>query len=170
MRGELIRLRPVRQGDSDLLYSWINDRDLVHFNAPFKPVPEPEHLAWLDSILARRADLVFFVIEETTSDLPIGTCQLFNINWIHRHAELQIRIGNRAFHGAGYGTEAIRLLVDHGFNDLNLHRIFLHVFASNVRAINAYKKAGFVTEGCLRDGAYIDGAFVDVIVMGALKG
>jgi diamine N-acetyltransferase len=94
---------------------------------------------------------------------------LLNINWRHRSGELQIRIGDAASRGRGLGTEAVRLLCDFGFADLNLHRIYLHVFASNSRAIGAYEKAGFVREGLLRQAAYIDGQWVDVVLMGLIR-
>ncbi len=98
----------------------------------------------------------------------IGTCQLHAIDPIHRTAELQIRIAP-SHHGQGYGTEAVGLLLDHAFKDLNLHRVQLHVFATNARAIRVYEKAGFAREGVLLEAAYIDGKYVDVVVMGVLR-
>ena len=96
-------------------------------------------------------------------------CQLRSIDSEHRNAELQIRIGERAAWGRGYGTDAVRLLVRHAFDDLDLHRVHLHVFATNDRAVRAYEKAGFQPEGRLRDGALIDGGYVDVLVMATLR-
>lgn len=169
MQSERVRLRPLRKSDSGLLYEWINDRELVVLNSPFHPVSQSDHEMWFESISKRRPDLVFFVIEELTAASAIGTCQLHTIDCRHRHAELQIRIGHSANCGRGLGTEAVRLLCQFGFADLNLHRIYLHVFAGNTRAITAYEKAGFVREGLLRDAAFIDGQYQDVIVMGKLE-
>lgn len=163
-------LRPVRRDDKEPLYRWITNRELRILNAPYLPVGEGAHEKWFESVLAGRSDAVFFMIEEIESKQAIGSCQLFNINWIHRNAELQIRIGESAFHGKGYGSEAVRLLVDFGFKDLHLHRIYLHVFSSNTRAIKAYEKCGFTREGVLREVAYIDGGFVDVVIMAVLRG
>jgi methionyl-tRNA formyltransferase len=167
--SEHVRLRPLRKEDSGLLYEWITDRELVILNAPYYPVSETDHAAWIESMLAKRMDLVIFVIEELETGQAIGTCQLLNTNWRHRSAELQIRIGNKLFLSKGFGSEAVRLLCEFGFTDLNLHRIYLHVFANNIRAISAYKKCGFSQEGLLKEAAYIDGAWVDVIVMAQLK-
>ena len=121
-------LRPVRRDDKDALYRWITNRDLLLLNAPYLPVREGAHEKWFEFVLSGRNDTFFFMIEESETHKTIGSCQLFNINWIHRNAELQIRIGESAFHGKGYGSEAVRLLVDFGFKDLYLHRIYLHVF------------------------------------------
>ena len=170
MTSNKVRLRPLCYRDRDLLYQWITDRELFIFNASYHPISEAEHDAWIESMMSKRTDLVLFVIEENKSGKTIGTCQLRNINLRHRSAELQIRIGDRQFHGCGYGTEALKLLTRFGFADLNLHRIYLQVFSTNKRAIKAYSKCGFIKEGLLRDGAFIDGHWVDVVVMGLLRG
>lgn len=168
MHSEQVRLRPLRHADAPLLHEWITDRELVILNSAFHPVSEADHEAWVTSMMAKRPDLVIFVIEERSTAAAIGTCQLLDINWRHRSAELQIRIGDTACRGRGLGTEAVRLLCEFGFADLNLHRIYLHVFATNDRAIAAYVKAGFVREGLLRQAAHIDGQWVDVVPMGLI--
>ncbi|WP_280697080.1 GNAT family protein [Kitasatospora sp. GP82] len=68
----------------------------------------------------------------------------------------------------GLGTEALRLIVGYGFEQLGLHRISLGVFAFNPRAIHSYEKAGFVVEGVQRDALHYDGAWVDQVVMSIL--
>lgn len=165
MVADRVRLRPLRKEDSALLYEWITHRELVILNAPYYPVSEADHEAWIESMLTKRVDLVIFVIEELEGSQAIGTCQLLNINWLHRSAELQIRIGDAPYQGRGFGSEAVTLLSHFGFADLNLHRIYLHVFSTNTRAINAYKKCGFAQEGSLKEAAFIEGAWVDVAVM-----
>lgn len=162
-----ISLTPLAVDDLPLLFEWINDREQVLFNGPYKPVHWDQHKAWFESIQARK-DVVIFGIRLENRKL-IGSCQLHSINPIHQSAELQIRIGETEERGHGYGTEAVRLLLDFAFKDLNLHRVYLNVFANNVRAIRAYEKAGFSREGLLRGAAYIDGNYLDVIVMGILR-
>lgn len=164
-----VRLRPLRNEDSSLLYSWITNRELVVLNAPFHPVSEAEHAIWMKRMVEKRSDLVIFVIEDKETNQAIGTCQLLNIHPVHRNAELQIRIGGDFHRGKGIGPEAIRLLTCFGFDDLNLHRIYLHVFSSNKAALRAYQKCGFAIEGTLREAAHINGSWVDVIAMGLLK-
>lgn len=167
--GQKILLRPVKRDDSELLYKWINDKDLVHFNSPFKPVSEIQHDEWLGKVLDERNDLIIFVIAEKDTHKVIGSCQLFNINWIHRSAELQIRIGDPNYFGRGFGVEAVEILCKFGFTELNLNRIYLNVFESNTRAIRAYEKAGFKLEGVMQEAAHIDGQFVNIHIMALLR-
>lgn len=163
-----VRLRPVRQEDSSLLFEWINHRELVVLNSPFRLISKAEHEQWFDSLGARR-NLAFFMIEDVGSGLAIGSCQLINIHDVHRSAELQIRIGRLDFQNKGAGSEAVRLLIEHGFDTLKLHRIMLHVFSTNLRAIKAYEKCGFQLEGVLREAAFIDGQWLDVLVFGMIS-
>ncbi len=168
LRGERIMLAPLRDEDSRTLFGWINERGDVLLSAPYKPVHHADHVAWFDAIRSRD-DVVVFGIRRLEDDVLVGSCQLHGIDPRSRSAELQIRIGVPDARGQGLGSEALELLVRYGFEDLNLRRIFLHVFATNERALRAYLAAGFVEEGRLREAAYVDGEFVDVVVMARLR-
>lgn len=168
LKGSNVFLSPLQKEDSRQLYEWINDRELVLFNAPYKPVSERHHQAWFEAI-QQRNDVVIFGIRLLEEGKLIGSCQLHSINYVHRSAELQIRLGDTEQRGRGYGTEAVRLLMDFAFKDLNLQRVHLHVLSTNVVAIRVYEKVGFMREGLLRRAAYIDGQYADVVVMGILR-
>jgi diamine N-acetyltransferase len=161
-------LTPLYRSDARRLFAWINDREQVLFNAPFAPVHERQHLKWFDALETRR-DAVIFGIRRRPRAPLVGVCQLVSISPVHRSAELQIRIGDPSARSRGIGTYAIRALVAFAFRDLNLHRVSLHVFATNLRAIRAYEKAGFAREGVLREAAHVDGSYVDLVVMGILR-
>src|SRR5437870_1931466 len=134
LKSARVALTPLTLADSPALWQWINDREQVLFNSAYKPVPEWEHQAWFDSI--RQQENVFiFGIRIFETDQLIGSCQLHSINSVNRTAELQIRLGCPDERGKGYGTEAVRLLLQFAFTDLNLNRVYLHVFADNTRAI-----------------------------------
>ena len=163
-----IRLRLVRWEDSNILFEWINNRELVILNAPFRAISKSEHEQWFES-LGTRKNLAFFMIEDVDSGLAIGSCQLNNISDVHRSAELQIRIGRLDYQNKGAGSKAVRLLIEHGFDKLELHRIMLHVFSTNLRAMHVYRKNGFQQEGVLREAAFIDGRWLDVNVFGLIN-
>jgi RimJ/RimL family protein N-acetyltransferase len=162
-----VSLMPVTMHDLPVLFEWINEREQVIFNAPYKPVDELQHQRWFESIQGRN-DIVVFGIRELATGGLIGSCQLHHIHQVHRSAELQIRLGDVTKRGRGYGSQAVRLLLTFAFRDLNLHRVYLHVFSTNNVAIHLYQKVGFVQEGLLREAAYIDGQYCDVVIMGLL--
>jgi UDP-4-amino-4,6-dideoxy-N-acetyl-beta-L-altrosamine N-acetyltransferase len=168
LTGKLVYLAPLRDEDLPLLFAWINDRDTALWNAPYHPVSESDHRVWAGAVAAA-ANRTFFVVKRKGDDRTVGACQLHSIHPVHRSAELQIRIGEAADRGHGFGSEALQLLLKFAFEDLNLHRVQLQVFASNAAALRVYERAGFVREGTLRQAAHIDGQYVDVVVMGILR-
>lgn len=168
MKGKYVFLTPITLSDLQVMCEWINDREQVLFNAPYKPVTSEQHAEWFKD-LQKRNDVLIFAVRLIENNKFIGTCQLNGINYTHRSADLQIRLGKEDDRGHGYGTEAVKLLVNFAFLDLNLQRVQLHVFNNNLRAIRAYQKVGFIEEGVLRKAAYIDGKYIDVLIMGVLK-
>jgi RimJ/RimL family protein N-acetyltransferase len=79
-----------------------------------------------------------------------------------------ITIGEKEVWGRGYGTEATRLMLDHAFGGLGLHRVALTVFEFNERAIRAYLRCGFVVEGRARESIWRDGRWWDEVGMSIL--
>jgi RimJ/RimL family protein N-acetyltransferase len=163
-----VRLAPLTQADSATLLAWINDREQVLFNSAYKPVHERSHEAWFEAI-QRRSDFQIFGIRLVSEDRLIGSCQLMHIDMLHRTAEMQIRLGEASERGSGLGPEALQALADFAFRDLNLHRLYAHIFAHNAASRRAFEKIGFRVEGTLRQAAHIDGAYVDVLILGLLR-
>jgi RimJ/RimL family protein N-acetyltransferase len=168
LHGDVVVLAPLREEDSPLLFKWINDPELVTLSAPFRPISRRAHDAWFTGV-QQRPDTRIFGIRLRDGDRLAGSCQLHSIHPSHRSAELQIRIGADDVRGRGIGTEATQLLVRHGFEQLDLHRIYLHVFETNEPAKRLYRRVGFRTEGVLREAAWIEEKWVNVILMALLR-
>jgi RimJ/RimL family protein N-acetyltransferase len=164
IEGRLVRLAPLRDEDAEALFRWINDRELVVLNSPFKPIGRDEHRRWFDRI-RNTPDVEIFGVRRRADDGLIGSCQLNRIDTGRRRCSLQIRIGELDAWGKGYGTEAVRLLIEHAFRDLGLKQVELEVFAHNERAIRTYRNVGFREQGVREAAAVIDGESVDVMVM-----
>lgn len=166
--GKLVRLRAIEESDLETLARWVNDPEVMALTGPYTPIPMGKQRRWYENLLADESTHVF-AIEAIAENRLIGTCGLYDIHWRIRKAELRIRIGDKDVWGKGYGTESTRLLTDFGFSDLNLHRIFLSVFAHNERAIRLYQKCGFQHEGVMKDHGYTDGRYTDVVYMGHVR-
>ena len=109
----------------------------------------------------------FFIVLQD-GDVLIGQISLHDIDHLNRHAFLGIMIGEVEHHGKGYGTEAVRLVLDYGFNTLNLHNIMLSAHEDNHAGIACYKKVGFKESGRRREWVFKNGKYVDVIYMDIL--
>lgn len=162
-----VKLTPIYKEESLTLFRWINDAETVRYNNAYRPVSCSSHEAWFEGI-GKDPSRVIFGIRSLDDGRLVGTVQLSCIHPVYRSAEFSIRIGEPGDRNRGFGSMATRLAIDFAFKDLNLSRISLHVFADNDRAINLYKKMGFIEEGRLRRAAYIHGKWVDIILMAVL--
>ena len=115
------------------------------------------------------AESLAMAIHARDSDRLIGTCALSQFDGDNGSALFHITIGERDAWGHGYGTEATRLMVDHAFRTLGIHRIGLSVFEFNERAIRSYVTCGFVAEGRAREAIWRDGRWWDEISMSILE-
>lgn len=165
--GEDIALGPILAIDIPTLFQWLDDPATAKFNEPYRPPNWNRHEAfWLNA----EADphRVFFAIRSRQTTKIQGYVQIMQIDAVHRSATLGILIGNPEDRGRGRGREALNLAVRYCWNDLNLGRLALSVFAGNDRALSLYQSLGFREEGRLRQARFIDGQWIDVVLMGLL--
>jgi RimJ/RimL family protein N-acetyltransferase len=174
--GERIRFRGVEQADLETFVRWLNDPDVRRGIGLYLPFSSTDEQEWFEKMRQLPPNERVMAIESVEQDPHgqetwhlIGTCGFFNFDSRNASAEFGIMIGEKAYWDRGYGTEAVRLLVKHGFNTLNLNRIHLRVFETNPRATRAYEKAGFTHEGCQRQAEFREGKYIDVLVMSILR-
>jgi RimJ/RimL family protein N-acetyltransferase len=99
----------------------------------------------------------------------VGTSAFSQLDGENGSALYHITIGEKDVWGRGYGTEATRLMLDHAFATLGLHRVALSVFEFNTRAIRSYRRCGFQLEGRAREAIWREGRWWDEISMSVLE-
>ncbi len=174
--GECIRFRTIERDDLPIFVKWLNDPDVkpgIGVYLPFSIADEEEWYRMMNERTASEHNLAIELKEMTPQGEEtwklIGSCGFFNVDQRNASAEFGIMIGDKSYWNKGYGTEAVRLLVKHGFLTINLHRIYLRVLETNPRAIRAYEKAGFTHEGRQRQADYKEGRYIDLLVMSMLQ-
>ncbi len=169
-----IRLRAAEREDIPTFVRWINDPEVTEDLLFAMPMSHAAEEQWFDAMMSNPTSEHTLVIELPDADSdgdfrPIGNCQFLNIDWRNRSSEVGIMIGEKDCWNQGYGTETMQCLLEHGFNTLNLHRIWLQVIDKNKRGIRAYEKAGFKHEGIYRQAHYQHGRYYDILLMSAIK-
>jgi len=169
--GNGVRLRGVERTDLPRFVEWLNDPEVTEGLTFFLPLSMAEEEKWFEGLNDRPREERPLAIEIKNGKTwrLIGNSGFHGIEWNNRSAEVGIFIGNKSVWNKGYGTEVMRLLLRHGFEALNLNRIFLRVYAGNSRAIRAYEKAGFKHEGTMRAAVYKHGKYSDVHFMSVLR-
>jgi len=165
--GEQCYLSPINVEDADQYCIWLNDLEVSSNLLIFSQQLSLEReKSILQDMIKNSAQI--FAIVDATNDKLIGNCSIFRINERNRKAEVGIFIGDKNCWSKGYGSEALSLLIDYGFNILNLNNIMLEVFGYNERAIKAYKKIGFKEIGRRREAIIFAGDKHDEIYMDIL--
>jgi RimJ/RimL family protein N-acetyltransferase len=170
LRGERVFLRPAERDDITVFLEWLADAEIGEGLANRAPWSRAAEERWYDELQEAQGKSTWhFVICLRDGSRPIGFCGLEAIDHANGSTELGIGIGERSEWDKGYGTEAMRILLDFAFGELRLHRVYLHVFACNERAIHVYERIGFRHEGTARDAFYRHGRHHDMHVMGILR-
>ncbi|WP_308167424.1 GNAT family N-acetyltransferase [Catellatospora tritici] len=176
LTGRLVLLRPFQESDFPGLRAALRDPEVARLTGsvtssrqepePDDPTREKRLREWYTTRNAQTDRLDLAVV-----DLAGGECvgEMVLNKWDPDNLCCTFRTligpGGR---DRGLGTEAIRMFIGYGFEQLRLHRISLEVFAFNPRARRVYEKVGFVAEGVLRDALRFDGQWIDATVMSIL--
>lgn len=165
--GDNIYLSPRSAEDAETFTEWLNDFETTDYLGRSGTLTTREgERNYLESNSSPEATFVIVTIKENKM---IGTVSLEKINSINRTATLGIFIGDKDYRNKGYGTEAIKLILDYGFNYLNLNNIKLDLMEFNERALKCYEKCGFKEYGRRRKCKFINGKFYDSISMDILS-
>ena len=126
-----------------------------------------DNLSRLDDRLGGDDDAVGLVIEH--DGRVVGFIQYFEeTDPNYRNAGIDIVL-HPAWCNQGLGTDAVRTLARHLFEDRHHHRLIIDPRVSNRRAIASYRKVGFREVGVMRqyelgnDGTWHDGLLMDLL-------
>jgi len=164
--GKRVYLSNINVEDAETYVKWFNDFSVTDgLGTSCRMLSLESEKEWI----LQNSDKYQFAIVSLENDELIGGCGINFIEQLRQCAEVGLFIGDEENRSKGYGEEALNLLIDYGFDYLNLNNIMLKVFAFNERAINCYKKVGFKEIGRRRQSYYLKGKFYDEVYMDILR-
>jgi RimJ/RimL family protein N-acetyltransferase len=171
LKGNRVLLCPVRRSDISSFLKWFNDPEVTQYLAMYLPMTEMAEEKFIEGLANNVGAGVQFVIETIGNEgnNAIGSIGLHGISPKDHYATFGIAIGEKDYWSKGYGTEAARLIIKYGFEQLNLHRISSTAYAFNERSLRLHKKVGFKEEGWQREAVFKNGKYQDVVVFGLLR-
>ena len=164
--GENVYLRAVEERDLSQLLEWRNDPSLRSYFREFRDIPAQSHHKWFLEKMEDKNDISLSICRIDTNAL-IGHTGLHNIVWVNKSAEFGIYI-NPVLHGQHFGGDALKTLLEYGFDELNLNRIFGEVYTNNT-AKSKYLNMGFVEEGRLRETYWHAGKYYDSWIVSMIR-
>ena len=165
--GKKVYLSPRSVDDAEKYLVWLNDYEVTKYIPQYTKILGLE--AEREYLSKTNTDEYNFAIVDSETDELIGSTGLMHVDNINRTAELGIFIGDGDHLSKGYGSEAIMLLLNYGFNFLNLNNIYLKHYSFNARAHRAYEKCGFKEFGVWKNSHYADGEYSDIVFMNIMK-
>ena len=172
IKGKKVGLRAVEKEDLLYLRNW---RNIPEFRKHFREVRElslTDQEAWFDSLQKTKHINYMFTIVDLDSNKPIGAAGLLYINWIIRSADFSFYIGdeNKYIGDDGVANEAAKLLIDYGFNNLNLHKIWMELYEFDKQKIEFFtKKFNFEQDAILRDNCFEDGKYHNSFILSLIN-
>ncbi len=167
LANDTLFLRDVNLDDvNDRYYQWLNDPQVNQFlETRFMPQSKAQIAEFVQS-KAGKSDEILLAICHKEQNLHIGNIKLGPINWIHRRAEISLFIGDKNFWGQGIAQQAIELVTQFAFKQLNLNKLMAGAYENNIASIKAFQRCGFIIEGKIADYALVNNQGVALIKLG----
>lgn len=162
--GDIV-LRGIEYEDADFLRHMINDPEIEFMVLGWsQPVSKRRQLAWIDSL---RDNDMKLIIDLNGS--AVGMASITDIDYKNSVACLNIKISQNKYRGKGIGSKTIKLLIQYGFEELNLNCLVANILEYNTASRRLFEKFGFLAEGVLRERAYKKGRYHNVVPYSLLR-
>lgn len=166
LHGKLVVLRAIERDDLPNYVRWLNDEQVLRYFGFYRPMSLAQEERWYEKSLSDSAAVHFAVQYEGRH---VGGAGFDHIDGKNASAEVGLFIGEPELWDRGLGGDVLGTLLRYGFEQLNLNRIYLRVFADNERAVHLYEKVGFQHEGCWREHEFRHGRYHDMLWMSVLR-
>jgi len=187
--GRLICLTPIDvEKDAEVESKWTHDPEYLRLLGvdvvlPLSPAHLKKRYEDLEKKMAESGDQFYFAIRLQDGDAAesentenggsvrrlVGFIELTWVSWNHQAAYMRLGIGDPEDRGKGYGSEALALMLNYVFHELNLFRLTAVIPEYNRVALQLFERAGFVEEVRRQQTIHRDRRRWDVIHMGILR-
>ena len=169
LETQRLRLRKPEISDASDVLVFRGDPVVQKYDDPvIHTVQEAE--AFINELLDefRTRSGISWVMELKEKRIVIGAFGLHHWNQYHRRAEAGYGIAH-AYWGQGFASEALKAMLQYGFERMNLNRIYARTIADNHASVRLLESNGFTREGTQRKHSWEDdGTFHDSAIYGLL--
>ncbi|QUA51728.1 GNAT family N-acetyltransferase [Aristaeella lactis] len=167
IRGEKVILREQREEDAPYFTYWFNQPQVM-FQCGFEKPASEEEIRKTITVSHKREDSVWYTITDLDGNI-IGETGLLRMFPAWHQTDLTIIIPDPEMQHKGYGTEAIRIILDMAFKKYEMHRVSIGVVGLNTDALAFYRRIGFKQEGILEEAYYWNNEYSDFVMMRILS-
>jgi RimJ/RimL family protein N-acetyltransferase len=169
IEGSVTTLRAIEEQDLETLRLWRNQPHFRRFFREHREISTTMQRRWFESIVLNDPRTRMFSIVEKSNGRLLGACGLCWIDWINRSADFSLYIGaDDVYIDEVFAPDAGKLLMDFGFAQLGLHRIWAEIYHTDAAKIALFPTLGLIPEGRHRHTAWKDGQWVDSLFFARL--
>ena len=167
LKGNLIELHAIEESDLKQLQEWRNDPEIRQYFREYRELSIAQQRIWYQEKVINDPDTLMYTMRISTSGEMIGCCGFNHVNWIHRRGEISLYVGKSSAYidSEGYAADGISLLLDYGFSQLGLMRIWTETYSFDEKKRALLTSLGFQEDGILRNNYYLSGKWWDSIVV-----
>ena len=170
--GQRVRFMPPDPDkDAEIESAWTHDAEYLRLidTAPARPLSPAQVKKKYETLEKAENKEFYFAVRTLADDRLIGFARLYWVDLQHGAAMLNLGLGQPADRGQGYGSDALRLLLNYAFDELNLHRAGVRTASYNTGALRFLERHGFVEEVRNRQSVFRDGTWWDGVGLGLLR-
>ncbi|MBA2396055.1 MAG: GNAT family N-acetyltransferase [Ktedonobacteraceae bacterium] len=152
LHGERVYLRRPAMSDATRVFYWERDDEVWRYDIhrPYSRTMA-EFMPTFERSYVRGNGRQFWFIIDDEHHAPIGTITYFNIDYRLGQVEVGLGLGEKTRWGQGYGSEAIRTLVQHLFTFPGIMRVYAETAMANQPARRSFARANFTEVGQIYD-------------------
>tara|TARA_Y100000034_G_C6845447_1_gene382952 strand:- start:562 stop:1125 length:564 start_codon:yes stop_codon:yes gene_type:complete len=166
-----VGIRAMEKEDLPLVQKWRNTPNFRKFFREYRELSMVHKASWFDNMI-KDDRFCMFMIEDIndSNSIPIGVAGLTYIDWVNRHADVHFYIAkNGVWIDNFYAPKAIELVLDYGFNSLNMNKLWAEVYEIDLKKLEFYKLLGFKIDASLRDHYFFKGKYITSHILSLLK-
>jgi diamine N-acetyltransferase len=165
MENGNIFLREVALEDASLLMLWENTPEVMRVSCRESKYSLQEIIAFLeDAKKVEEQSQLRFIICLKENNRPIGTIDLYSINFTSKNAGIGVLIMDEKDRNKGFASEAIEKCIAYGVKKYEILNYFCVVHGSNISSIKLFEKNGFKRVGLRKKWYLVDGYWEDEIM------
>ena len=165
-----IELRAPELQDIDILYQWENDESIWYLsntNIPFSRFDLEQFILNSNHDIYSEKQYRFMIVK--TNDMKVMGCiDLFDFDPKNKRVGIGILIDEK-YRNQGFATEALSLIIDYAFEQLDVHQLFCNILSSNAESLKLFKRKQFSEIGVKKDWVFLQGKYQDEILLQLIR-
>jgi RimJ/RimL family protein N-acetyltransferase len=171
LKGKLVGLTAVERSDLKQLMEWRNNTEFRKHFREYRELNMALQERWFEQKVLNDPTTMIFSIRRLEDNELLGCCGFVYINWVHRHADLSLYVGwnNAYIDDEGYADEACRILLNYGFKELCLNKVWTEIYEFDDKKKLLYDRFEFHQDGLLRENYFYDGKWWNSRILSLLS-